>query len=255
MRKPHPDAVSSNQAPRCVLNSKITGSRRFSAQSYSTARIKHIANACGATSNDTVLALCGAALRIYLLEMNALPEKPLIAVVPMSTRRDESDTGNEITMGLVNLATDLSDPLIRLKRVKASMDHSKSRLRGLTPGQVMAQTLTRFMPGAMTLLPGLGSKNTVANVVISHVRGPQTPVYWQGCELDGIFPASLLVDGFALNITLISRYDFIDFGVIACRKSLPGIQRLLEHFETAIVDLEKSLGPKAQAVPTKRRAA
>jgi diacylglycerol O-acyltransferase len=71
--------------------------------------------------------------------------------------------------------------------------------------------------------------------------GPRETMYWQGCQLDGIYPASLVLDDFALNITLVSRHDFIDFGIIACRKTLPSVQRLLDYIEDAIVELETAV--------------
>lgn len=238
----NPDVVGSLQAPRCILNSKITGSRRFAAQSYSSARIKAIARTTGGTSNDVILALCGSALRRYLGELNELPTSPLIAAVPVSIRREESETGNEICLALANLGSHLDDPVARLTCVQGSMNYAKAMLRSMTPAQMMAYTLAMLGPGAMTLLPGIGGQRTVANVVISHVPGPRTPVYWQGCELDGIYPASLVLDGFALNITLISRHDKIDFGILACRKTLPGVQRLLDYLDEALGELENAVG-------------
>ena len=44
-------------APRSVLNQKITGSRRFAAQSYCLKRIKAVCEAYGTTVNDVVTAM------------------------------------------------------------------------------------------------------------------------------------------------------------------------------------------------------
>ncbi len=240
-RAENPYLVTSFQAPNSILNESIAGSRRFAAQSYSTPRIRQIARALNTTVNDVVLSLCGGALRRYLQELNALPEDPLIAVVPVSVRQDEGETGNEIAMAMTNLGTHLSDPVERVRLVKGCMDYNKAMLKGMTPAQIMAYSAATLLPGAFTLLPGIKQHRRAANLVISHVRGPQTDMYWQGCKLDGVYPASLVLDGFALNITLISRHDHIDFGIIACRRSLPSVQRLLTHLEEAIVELEEAL--------------
>lgn len=239
-RARHPDLVTSFQAPRCMFNQHITGSRRFAAKSYSTARIKAVGAKLNGTTNDVVLALCAGALRRYLLNQGALPEEPLIAAVPVSIRRDDSDAGNEVAAALVSLATHLSDPLQRFKAIKGSMDYNKERIRQMTPAQLLAYTAAMLAPGLLTLLPGV--KHTIANVVISHVPGPREPVYWQGCLLEGIYPASLLLDGFALNITLISRHDKVDFGLLACRRSVPRMQRLLAYIEDSLVELEAAVG-------------
>lgn len=241
LRAHHPHAVSSFQAPNSILNSRISGSRRFAAQSYSTQRIKAIARSVDATTNDVVLALCGSALRNYLLELGALPDEPLIAAVPVSLRKDESESGNQVAAALANLGTHIADPVERVRLVKGSMDYIKQMLGDMSPAQVMAYTAATLAPAVGTLLPGISSHRRAANVVISHVRGPQTDTYWQGCKLDGIYPASLVLNGFALNITLVSRHDNIDFGIIACRRSLPSVQRLLNLIEASIVELETAL--------------
>lgn len=235
-RAHHPDLVTSFQAPRCLFNQPITGSRRFAAESYSMARIKAVGAKLRGTTNDVVLALCAGALRRYLADLNELPEEPLIAAVPVSIRRDDSEEGNEVAAALVNLATHLDDPLARFKIIKGSMDYNKARFQQMSPAQVLAYTAAMLMPGVFTFLPGF--KHTVANVVISHVPGPREPVYWQGCLLEGIYPASILLNGFALNITLISRHDAVDFGLLACRRTVPQMQRLLTYIEDSLVELE-----------------
>lgn len=252
-RASHPHQVMSFQAPNSILNASITGSRRFAAQSYDAERIRRIARAFESTTNDIVLAMCGSALRRYLLEQRALPDKPLIAVVPVSVRRDSGEEGNEIAFALANLATHLDDPIARVKLVKDCMDYNKTMLKGMSSAQIMAYSLATMSPALFTFLPGIHRNHRPANVVISHVRGPQQTVYWQGCELDGMYPASLVLDGYALNITLISRHDSIDFGIIACRKSLPSTQRLLTHLEDSIEELEVALGFKKSARNDKRK--
>jgi diacylglycerol O-acyltransferase len=241
--------VGGLQAPHCLLNGRITGSRRFAAQSYATARIKHIARAFDATANDVVLALCGAALRRYLQELQALPDAPLIAAVPVSTRRDDGDSGNEIAFALTHLGTHLADPAERLRAVKACMDYNKAALRRLNPAQLLAYEGLMFAPGLINLLTGFSREKTIVNVVISHVPGPRSDVYWQGCRLDGLYPVSVVVDRIALNITLVSRHDFIDFGLLGCRKTLPHLQRLLDHLEDSLVELEAVVGGPAVAAP------
>ncbi|MFA5938706.1 MAG: wax ester/triacylglycerol synthase family O-acyltransferase [Sinimarinibacterium sp.] len=240
-RAHHPYLATSVQAPRCILNQSVTASRRFAAQSYPTARLRAIAQKIDGTLNDVALAMCGSALRQYLIDLNALPAESLVAIVPVSVRQDDGTTGNEIAFALANLATHVADPVERLTIVKGCMDYNKARFREMSPAQLQAYSVAQLLPGALTWLLGLDPKHFVANLVISHVPGPRQPMYWQGCELDGMYPASVVVDTMALNITLISRYDAVDFGLIACRRTLPSVQRLLDHLETALVELEHAL--------------
>ncbi len=249
-RSHNPDLVTSFSAPRCILNQKVTGSRRFAAQSYATARIKAVGECFGATSNDVVLAMCGGALRRFLQELDDLPETPLIAGVPVSTRHDASDSGNQVFFALTNLATHLADPAARLRAVKSCMDYNKQRMAQMSIAELVAYSSAMYAPGALNMLTGLvDRRHTLMNVVISHVPGPRTPMYWQGCELTGLYPVSIVMDGIALNITLVRRHDFIDFGLIACRKTVPRVQRLLDHLETELQELEAAAGinPSAAA--------
>jgi diacylglycerol O-acyltransferase len=239
-RAKHADLVTSFQAPRCILNQKITASRRFAAQSYATSRIKTIARAYGATSNDVLLAMCGGALRSYLMELNALPDRPLVAGVPVSMRRDDGDSGNEFGLALTHLGTHLPDAADRLLAIKSCMDYTKQRMRGMTAAQLITYGALTMLPGVVNMATGIDSKTTLVNVVISHVPGPRQTVYWQGCKLTGLYPVSILIDGIALNITLTSRHDFVDFGLIACRKTLPHMQRLLDYLEQSLKELEQA---------------
>ena len=84
------------------------------------------------------MAMCAGALRTYMLELNALPEKPLIAMVPMSLRRDDSDGGNQISMILANLGTHLADPKARLDIIHRSVQNAKDRFSRMSPSEIMA---------------------------------------------------------------------------------------------------------------------
>src|SRR5690606_29867383 len=85
-RADDPDLVTIRQAPQSLLNEPITGSRRFAAQSYPMERFKALCRKFNVSLNDVVLAVCGSALRNYLISQHALPDKPLISMVPMSIR-------------------------------------------------------------------------------------------------------------------------------------------------------------------------
>lgn len=245
--KRDPDYVSIFQAPQCMLSEHITGSRRFAAQSYSLSRLKAISKLYGATLNDTVLAVCGGALRSYLLSHNALPDQPLIAMVPVSLRQDESAGGNQIAMVLANLGTHVADAAERMRLVRASVQEAKTRTAQMTPEERLNFTALLLSPTFLQVMTGLAPKLQAFNVVISNVPGPREPLYWNGARLLGMYPVSLVFDRMALNITLTSYCDSLEFGLVACRRTLPSMQRLLDYIERAIVDLEVAAGLRAAA--------
>ncbi|MFP1681880.1 WS/DGAT/MGAT family O-acyltransferase [Alloalcanivorax sp. C16-1] len=236
--KDDPNFVSIFQAPDTILNQCITGSRRFAAQSYSLPRLKKLASAFNCTLNDVVLSMCGHALREYLISQNALPDQPLIAMVPMSLRKDDSAGGNQIAMILANLGTHVCDPANRLRVVQASVKEAKQRFAQMSPEEILNFTALSMAPTGLNLLTGLAPRWRAFNVIISNVPGPKEPLYWNGAQLNGQYPVSVVLDRIALNMTLTSYRDQIEFGLIACRRTLPSMQRLLDYLEQSIRELE-----------------
>lgn len=238
----NPDYVTAFEAPPSILNQHITGSRRFAAQSYSLDRFKAIAKKMGATLNDVVLTVCSGALRKYLISQNALPAKPLIGLVPMSLRRDDSDSGNQIAMLLTSLATHLADPGERLHLIQRSIKDAKERYSQMSVEEGVNFTALTLAPAAINMLTDISNRLQAFNVVISNVPGPTKPLYWNGARLNGMYPVSIPMERIALNITLISYVDHLEFGFIACRRTLPSMQRLLDYVEDSIAELETVSG-------------
>jgi WS/DGAT/MGAT family acyltransferase len=232
-------------APRTMLNVKIGGARRCAAQSWSVDRVKSVKRAAGVTLNDVVLAMCSGALRYYLLEQNALPDTPLVAMVPVSLRReDEADAGGNLVGAILcNLATDTDDPAKRLQTVSESMRNNKKVFSQLPRVQALALSAMNMGSLALAAVPGwVTSTSPPFNLVISNVPGPHEPLYCGGARLDGNYPLSIALDGQALNITLVSNADNLDFGLVGCRRSVPHLQRLLAHLESSLKDLERTVG-------------
>ena len=233
------------RAPKTMFNVPIGGARRVAAQSWPLARIKGVKNASGTTVNDVVLAMCSGALRAYLSEQEALPDTPLVAMVPVSLRSEhEQDSGgNMVGTILCNLATDIEDPAKRLEAISTSMRANKKVFAELPRMQALA--LSAFLSSgiALAMLPGFASSAPPPfNIVISNVPGAREPMYWNGSRLDGNYPLSIALDGQALNITLTNNADNLDFGLVGCRRSVPHLQRLLGHLEDSLADLERACG-------------
>lgn len=240
-----PNYVSVFQAPRSILNQPVSASRRFAAQSYELERFRNVAKKLSTvlgekfTLNDVILAICSGAMRAYLSNQNALPAKPLIAMVPISLRKDDDDSSNAIAFILANLATHLSDPLERITTIRNSVQNSKDRMSRMTPGEILNYTGIVFSLAGLNLVTGLAPKVQAFNIVISNVPGPKEALYLGGAALDALYPVSIVLDGQATNITLTSYLDKLEVGIIACRKKLPSIQSLLGLLEYEIVILER----------------
>ncbi|MGE8560548.1 MAG: WS/DGAT/MGAT family O-acyltransferase [Acinetobacter sp.] len=247
----NPDYVSSFQAPSSILNQRVSSSRRFAAQSFELGRLSRIAKVLGVTINDVVLAICSGALREYLLSQHALPKKPLIAMVPASIRDDNSDVSNRITMILANLGTDKETPLERLQIIRRSVLNAKQRFKRMNSSQILNYSAMVYGAAGFNIVSGIMPKRQAFNIVISNVPGPREPLYWNGAKLDALYPASIVLDGQALNITMTSYLDKLEVGLTGCRNALPKMQNLLTHLEDEIQRFEEIVGqetPKLQAV-------
>lgn len=232
--------------PRTSFNRNITGARRFVAQSWSLERVRAMGKAYDGTINDAVLAMCSGAMRKYLQSLNELPDKPLKAMAPVSIRaKDDIDSGNSVAAVTANLATHIDDPAERMRTIQASMNAAKAQLREMTAQQIQIYTAITQMPQMLTALTRTADRFPAYSVTISNVPGPRDQLYWNGARLDGMYPASIPVDGMAMNITQVSNNKNIDFGITACRRSVPHVQRLIDYLEDALVELEAAAGIKA----------
>ncbi len=235
-------------APRTIFNQPITGSRRFAAQDWPIERLRSIGKATGTTINDVVLAMCAGALRAYLLELDALPEAPLVAMVPVGLNAKQSqiasaEGGNAVGAVMAQLATDLPDPAQRLSTIHKSMKDGKEALSSMTPMQILAMSAIGQAPAILSpMLKMQGIVRPPYNVIISNVPGPRTTHYWNGAQLLGSYPLSIPINGMALNITCTSYDGAMAFGLTGCRRTVPHLQRLLTFLDDEVSALEKAAG-------------
>lgn len=227
-------------APRTPLNVSIGSARRFAAQDWPTERIRAVARKHGVTTNDIILAMTSGALRTYLTSLDGLPHESLTAMVPVSLHDGEKD-GNAVTAILVKLATDLPSAIDRLGEITRSTVSAKTMVRGLRPIQQLALGAANMWPAAMSLVPGVAdvTPNTF-NLVISNVPGTDEPLYWNGARLDGCYPASIAIEGQAMNVTITSVAGKTGFGVVGARAELPHLQRMLDYLDDELVALESA---------------
>jgi len=232
--------VAPLQAPRSVINQKISRNRRFATQQYSVERLRRVAKAHGGTLNDVVLALSAAGLRRLLSEQGALPDKPMTAMIPVNVRpKDDPGGGNAVGAVLASLATDVADPVLRLEAIIASTRRAKEQLQGMSKSAILQYSGLLMTPTLLSQLPGaVGRVRPAFNVVISNVPGSDVPLYFRGWRAEALYPLSIPFHGQGLNITVNSYSGMLDFGFIGCRDALPHLQRLAVYGAEALEDLE-----------------
>ncbi|MCX7150587.1 MAG: wax ester/triacylglycerol synthase family O-acyltransferase [Rhodocyclales bacterium] len=239
-------------SPRSILNGRVREKRRFATQQFSIERLRTLAKAAECTLNDVVLAICGGALRRFLLESDSLPEQSLTTGIPVSVRpKDDEGSGNAITFIIATLGTDLDDARERLEAIRNSVRHAKNHVQSLPKQAMLQYTILLMAPTIITLLTGIGGRTRpMFNITISNVPGPDKPLYFRGAELVATYPASIVTHGQALNITCQSYAGSMNFGFTGCHSSLPSMQRLAVYAADALQELETAIFPKPKPART-----
>ena len=245
-------------APPTPFNVSITNQRAFAGVSLPLEETKRIGKALGASVNDMVLWLCSTALREYLAEGRELPDKTLVAGVPISLRAEgDASANNQVSGTVIDLATQLKDPLQRLQAIMQGTRAMKAQMG--TFGDLIPKDFPSL--GSPWLLSGLASlygrsrladRLRFANLTISNVPGPQVPLYLAGAPMTGMYPLSIVVHGVALNITVQSYMGQLCFGLIACRRAMPDVKELADQLQRAMATARALAQP--EAAPAKAAA-
>ena len=233
-------------APRMRFNTTITARRSFAFRSLPLADVKLVKNTFGTSVNDVVLAVCAGALRQYLLEKHELPEKPLVAAVPVSVRTEEEKGahGNRVTMARTALHTEIEDPVERLQALSRRMGKVKKSFKA-TPARRMMDWVNVPSPGLLAQAARLYENFSIQdyvyppyNLVISNVPGPAQPLYLCGARVQANYPVSIPYHGLAFNITVMSYLDNLDIGLTGHRTTVPDIDHLMDLLAQALAELK-----------------
>jgi diacylglycerol O-acyltransferase / wax synthase len=236
-------------APTTPLNKSISSERAFATITLPLSRVKALGKAAGGSINDAVMAISAGMLRRYLQESNSLPPRALTAGVPISLREEgNANTNNQVFAMICQLATDIEDPKQRLATIITESGKSKamvSPFKDLVP--LVSNVSTIGLPMAAQVLALLYSRSGLSdvlppatNVCISNVPGPRMSLYAAGAELLHLYPVSIVTHGMALNITVQSYRDQLEFGLIAGANILPDVQRLANMMADELETLEQA---------------
>ena len=232
-------------APATPFNASITNQRSFAGVALPLLEVKAIGKQHSASINDMVMWLCSTALRDYLADARELPDKTLVAGVPISLRAEgDTSANNQVSGTVIDLATQVKDPVQRLAQIMAGTRSMKAQMGSF--GNLIPKDFPSL--GSPWLLSGLASlygrskladRIRIANVTISNVPGPQVPLYLAGAKMEGLYPLSIVVHGVALNITVQSYRGQLCFGLIACRRAVPDIAELAMQLGRAMEALRR----------------
>jgi diacylglycerol O-acyltransferase / wax synthase len=224
-------------ARRSTLNAPSSAARHLATVGRPLADLKQIKAHHGTTVNDVMLAAVAGGLRGFLAERGDTTEN-LKAMVPVSVRPEAAreELGNRISFMFIELPCAEPDPLARLVAINTATARSKSR--GEPEG---SDTALRGLSHAPHTLQRLASHLVASprafNLVVSNIPGPAQPLYMLGCELEAVYPVVPLAEGHALSIGMTTIQGQACFGLYADRETLPDVDRLADHLDTAVEEL------------------
>jgi WS/DGAT/MGAT family acyltransferase len=237
-------------APPTPWNRAISPHRRMSFTRVSLADVKRVKDHVGCTVNDVVLGLMGGTLRRYLEAHDAVPEAALLAVCPVSVRSDAEvgQSNNKVSAMFTTLATDVDDPIERLRVIHeitqgAKQDHDLLGASLLQDWAEHAAPTTFVLAARLYSGMHLGDRHRpIHNVVISNVPGPPFPLYLAGARLESTLPMGPVMEGAGLNITVLSYMGHVDVGFVADRELVPDVWSLADHTQSAMAELLEAIG-------------
>jgi diacylglycerol O-acyltransferase len=254
-------AASPLNAPKTSLNAAITPHRRVAFSSVSFSEVKTIKYAFGVTINDVVLAIATGALRRWFAARGELPDKPLVAAVPVNVRIEgDASMRNVISTLFASLPVEIADPQARLEAVSSATKDAK-HVHELVGGGTLGALADTVAPALLSAAVRVFSDSKVMdrmrpviNMIVSNVPGPSFPVYLGGARMVAIYPLGPIFDGSGLNLTVISYLDEVGFGFLACRETVPELDELAAHVPAALQELLKAADELAgDAAPEETR--
>jgi diacylglycerol O-acyltransferase / wax synthase len=245
-QRPPPSPFS---APRTSFNGNLSSRRRYATVSLPLEDAKLVRHVFGATVNDVLLAGVAGALEQLLARRGEEPDRPLVALVPVSTRPSggapgpRTQLGNQVSGMLVSLATDMKDPVERLRAIARGTAVAKEQER-LMGGRLLAD-VAEVSPPAMASrvvrwASGLGLFERLpplCNVVVSGIPGPDITLWCAGSRVEALYPVGPVADGVGLNVTAMSYQGSVQFGLLACRRLVPEVEELAVLLDDAFGEL------------------
>ena len=232
-------------APHASFNGAVSNRKRFATMSVPLDDVKLVGRVFEATVNDVVLAVVSGALRALVKAREEDTSQPLVAMVPVSTRPEGQgeNLGNQISGMLVSLASDVEDPVRRLDAISESARVAKEQEklhRGRFVGDLAQIALPALTSRLARVVAGTRLFDKVRppfNVVVSSVRGPDFSLFCAGSRVTDMYPVGPIAEGIGVNVTVLSYLDRVHFGLFACRRLLPEVERVARSMHDALGEL------------------
>lgn len=233
------------QAPATVLTRSFSMDRVMARVSVPVGDLRRVRMAMGVRLNDVLLAMVAGALRGYLADRGQLPDRPLVARVPVSGDLPGAPArqfGNRFGNCLTTLATDVDDPVRRLQNIAEVTAESRAQLQCWGPEIVprllelvppaLAQRVGRAVAAAKRAHP----ERTDHDVLVSNVRGADDMVFL-GHRVSNVYVGGPPLDAAGLNVTAYTTGQEMAVCVLANPAALDCPEELVDRMRHELEQL------------------
>ncbi|MEA2266617.1 MAG: diacylglycerol O-acyltransferase / wax synthase, partial [Solirubrobacteraceae bacterium] len=228
--------------PRTPLNVAIGPHRRYAWVDADLERFRRIKTGLGGTVNDVVLTAVAGALGRYLRSHGHDTDGLVLrAMVPVWAPAVLGRTGSRVEIVWARLPVGIVDPRERFAEISQSLDGLKESGRAVD-ARVLTE-LAGFAPGTIiSQAARLQARSGEANLTVTNVPGPQSPLFLLGRRLEAIFPVVPLAAGQAFGVGVLSYCGRLGFGLLADYDAVPDVEAIATELEAAIEELAALAG-------------
>ncbi len=241
------DAIDFLAAPRpgkTILHGKVSGQKRVVwIDPIPLDPVKRAGKVFGATINDMLMGALTNALRLYLVEHDALTVDELFTAVPVSLRKPDAPLprtlGNRFGLVPVLLPVHYDDPVAQVASLHAQMDEIKqSQMPIVSFGLISVASLAT--PEVERMIHKINQDESIG--VTTNVPGPRKALVLAGGNVKGAWGMGGLSGNMNLSFGIFSLAGEINFAVHSDVALTPDPERILAHFLSSVDDLIEASG-------------
>jgi diacylglycerol O-acyltransferase len=243
---------------RTFLNETIDARRCFATTTLSLAEVQALRATWDYTINDIVLGVVSAALRTIMIGRGESVARPLVANVPAATGlRADRLYGNSVGLLFTGLPVHLSEHRERLNYIHRGVQVAREANEALGPTllddwlQLIPPMVFKRMARFNANSKWLARRPPMSNMVASNVRGPAEKVSLGDYTIVDVFSVGPLDIGMALNVTVWSYADHLNFTVLTCPEQIPDPHVVTDGCQEAFASLCGQLIGPAGSAPTR----
>jgi diacylglycerol O-acyltransferase len=241
------DAVEFTLPPRpgkTILHGKVSGEKLVAwIEPVSLAEVKAIGRTYDATINDTVLGMVTNALRLYLLEKDALNVDEIFTAVPISLRKPDDPLprtlGNKFGLVPVMYPVGLADPVDQILEIKKQIDDLKASTMPVVSFGLSSLSAT-FTPKVERIVHKLNQAQSLG--VTTNVPGPRGPISVAGVPVVQMWGMGGLSGNMNVSFGIFSLNGELNFSITSDAAITSDPERVLDHFLTTFDELKERSG-------------